>query len=502
MKLFTSNQMRQVDACAIQTYGIPSVILMEHAAYSIYQQCIPYINKKQRIHIVCGTGNNGGDGFALARILFQDGYQVSVQLVGDSEKCSSDCAVYYNICQKLHIPIDKCNETHDIIFDAIFGSGLSREVQGIYATTIEFINKSHKEVYSIDIPSGICANTGKKLGCAIQATHTFTLQLPKIGLYIGEGRKHANKISMCDILIPQQIIDEVECHTHLIQREDMISYLPNRQQNAHKGTYGKVLCIGGSESMSGAICMASLSALKAGCGLLTSAIPNCINDVFHYHVLEAMSISLQDKDGFIHESCLEQLNDIEKYTCALVGCGLGRQPYTSNVVRHIISKEMKLVLDADALYFLKDMMDEIHPQSEIIITPHMKEFSVLINQPLSQVLLDPRHYVHQFCKEHSNIILVLKSDTTIIAHKEEMYINTFGNNGLSVGGSGDVLAGVISGLLAQNNDPFKAAILGVFLHAYSADILLNTKSVYSMLPSDIIQTIEMTMKQLDGEKYD
>ncbi len=502
MKLFTSKQMKSADTAAITQYGIPSLLLMEHAAFAIFNQLIKRIHQNQRIHILCGTGNNGGDGFALARLLYQHNYKVSIQLVGDKQTCSNDCEVYYTICKNLEIPIEELSETHDIIVDAMFGIGLSRVIQDPYASLIKQMNTMNKKVFSIDIPSGVCADTGNILGCAVKATQTYTIQVPKVGLYLGEGRVRSGQISVCDIFIPQQCIDNTKSNIHLMAKENMYQYLPPRNATAHKGTYGKVLCIGGSETMSGAICMASLSALKSGCGLLTCAVPTCINDTFHHHVLEAMSIPLQDKDGYIHEACIPQLSQIESYTCTLIGCGLGRKAYTAKVVEEILNKPILTVLDADALYFIKDRMHLIHPQAQLIITPHIKEFATLINKPVSEVMNNSLALAQEFCLTHRNIVLVLKSSTTIIAYQDQVYINTYGNNGLSVGGSGDVLAGIITGLLAQHKQPLAASILGVFLHAYSADQLLNEKSVYSLLPSDIIHMIENTLKILDGENND
>lgn len=497
MKIVNRKQMNIIDSTATSMYNIDSLILMEHAGYGIYLDFIKRFSSDKKIIIVCGNGNNGGDGFVLARLLHLSGYQVAVSFIGNEAKLTKDAKINYESVKALKIDLNEQYDVYDIIIDCIFGTGLCRNIEGHYYDVIERINQLNKIIISVDIPSGIDSDTGCILGCAMKADITYTMQCGKVGLYLYPGRIYSGEVIVIDIFIPKALIDQCESTTYLIQKEDMRTLMPDRSVHSNKGSYGRVLCIGGSEGMSGAISMAAKSALKVGCGLMTCAIPSCIKDIVATNLLESMSIILNEKEGHISASSTSILQDkINQYTCILIGCGIGRSKDIEAIMELLLESDIPLIIDADGLYAFKQFMNAYKHRCNVILTPHLKEFSMLMDCKLSDVVEHTLDYVNEFCKLYPNFTLVLKSETTLIAQNHMRYINTYGNNGLAVGGSGDVLAGLISGLYAQLKNPLNSAILGVFLHAYSADQLLLNKSVYSILPSDIMSIVEEVMKEL------
>lgn len=497
MKLVNRKQMNSIDHDASSIYKINSLVLMEHAGNGIYLDFIKRFHKDQKIIIVCGSGNNGGDGFVLARLLHLSGYHVAISFVGKEEKLTSDAKTNYEIVQALAILFACDYENYDVIVDCIFGTGLCRDIDGKYRDVIERINTLNAIVVSVDIPSGINSDDAHIQGCAIKASLTYTLQCGKPGLYLYPGRLYSGEVVVINIFIPDQLLAQCNSSYYLIQKNEMQKLMPKRSIHSNKGSYGKVLCIGGSEGMSGAISMAAKSALNAGCGLITCAIPASISAIVANNVMESMSIVLPDVDGHIASSCLPLLAPkMNQYSCVLIGCGIGRSKDIEAVMELLLKSEVPMIVDADGLVALKPYLNLYPDRQNIIITPHLKEFATLTNQDVNEVIEHPLVCIDEFCKLYPGYTLVLKSETTMIAHQEQRYINTYGNNGLAVGGSGDVLAGLIAGLYAQKEETLTSAILGVFLHAYSADCLLVNKSVYSLLPSDIINIIADVMKEL------
>lgn len=500
MKLLSGKQMASVDKRAIEEYDIPSLQLMEQAGIQLYYAIKDMVSKDDRILIVCGSGNNGGDGYVLARLFYGEGYQIEL-LTLETKNLSEDCKVNLDFCADLHLDFTNEIKEHSVIVDAIFGTGLSRDVEGKYKDIIEKINASDAKVISIDIPSGIDSSNGKVLGVSVKADITLTLQTGKIGLYLYPGRMYSGKISVLDIGIPPILIDEVESNIYLSEKALMKDLLPKRSVHSNKGTYGKVLCVGGSSQMSGAISMAAIAALRSGCGLLTCAIPESIRSIVATNVLESMYLPLPEKNGQITNEATailkEQLNN---YSCILIGCGIGRSEDIADVLKVLLDSEIPLIIDADGLFALKELLPQYKHRKHLIITPHMKEFSRLINIDVDKIVDDPIKYGLQFTEEYPNITLVLKSETSFVMQGDTVYINTYGNNGLAKGGSGDVLAGIITGLNAQKQNELESCVLGMFLHAYSADLLLEEQTVYSILPSDLFKKIDVIIKGLEGDR--
>lgn len=498
MKLVTKHQMNEIDAKAIQGYQIPGLLLMEHAAYGMFQTLVKRIQPQTKIQVVCGMGNNGGDGLALARFLQIAGYSVCYSLVG-SHSMSPDCLANAQMVQAMNIPKSDTLEAVDVIVDAIFGTGFHGNIPESIKQWIEKINQHPATVYSIDVPSGILADTGECLEVAVVATETFTIHAGKVGLYVYPGSACAGKVTIIDLWVPPCLLEETESKYERMDLQMMKQYLPSRMAHSHKGSYGKILAIGGSSSMSGAISLASKAMFASGCGMVTCAVCQSIQKEVQTNVLEAMTIALPQKDGHIAFEAKAIIEEqLSRFDCVLAGCGLTKSEELRPLVEYLLQCELPLVLDADAIALAKPLLNQYATRTNLILTPHLKEFADLMDLPLELVEQHRMKVMEQFSERYPNMTLVLKSETTIVAQNDKRMVHGMGNNGLAVAGSGDVLAGIITGLLAQNGDVWKASCLGVALHGLTADLLLEEKSVYSMIPSNIIEALERTIRYVEN----
>ncbi|MGL4737767.1 MAG: NAD(P)H-hydrate dehydratase [Cellulosilyticaceae bacterium] len=505
MKLVTREQMKACDEEAINTYHIPSILLMEQAAYSVFQ--IMETLSPGLVTVVCGNGNNGGDGFALARQLFVwSKHQVRVVMVCEEEALSEDAKIYYRICQSMYIPVIEYNSKEydeqllkeaDYLVDALFGTGLTRPIKGSIYHMIEAINESKIPVISIDIPSGVCANTGKILGIAVKASKTVTFALPKIGLYVYPGIGHVGEVICTQIGIPKQILETINTSIRAITTEMVKNCLPERPIRSNKGTYGKVLVVGGQRGMSGAITLTAQSALKIGAGLVTAAVPRAIHEIVENKLTEVMSVPLSDIGGHLGIDAITELEgQLAMAKVVVVGPGMGRSPEMSSILREILKIEKPCIIDADGLFALKSILHQLEKrQAPVIITPHPGELSRLMDIPIGDLLEEPIEYTEAFAKKYG-ITVVFKTERTVISNGKETLINTTGNPGLAKGGSGDVLAGMIGGMLAQGVTPIEASMIGVYTHGMAADLLMARKSVYTLLPSDLIEELDQVFHHL------
>lgn len=494
MKLATKKQMNDLDQWAIAG-GIASIDLMETAARELYHYLSKRFDPVTRFHIVCGIGNNGGDGLALARLLSLNGYGVSVQIIGEFTAMSPDCKINFQRCLQHQISFREDIQNCDVIVDALFGTGLSHDIQEPFYSVIQQINQSNKTIIAIDIPSGIHADSGEKLKIAIQADLTLTIQNVKPGLLIYPGRDHAGQIQLVSLGLPESIVKQVPLNYQSIDMDLLSRTLPRRSVHSHKGSYGKVLCIGGNTHTAGAILLAAKSALRSGCGMLSVAIPQSLHEMFLRLLPEAMVLACQEYDHQIDDLLLIQ-NKLHQYDCCLIGCGLGRNKQHEKCIGMLLQTHLPLVIDADGLVALKPHLPVLKNRKQVILTPHLAEFASLMNTDIQDIMDHSYQYVQAFCATYPDVTLVLKSETTIIAQNKELVINTMGNSGLAVGGSGDVLAGIIVGMLAQTKDPMMASVLGVGIHAMCADRLKEVYTEYSMLPSDVIEEIPNTIKAI------
>ncbi len=509
MKLMTPQAMRQLDEKAIKEYDIPGILLMEHAAYALYKHLTSEF-KKESIVIVCGPGNNGGDGFALARLLKSfDDASVKVLMLASSDQLTADGKVYYNICQNLKVNLIAINEENKqlafdtldeakVIVDAIFGTGLTREITGIYKEVIASINEAKSYRLSVDIPSGIDGTTGKVMGICVKADYTITFAMPKLGLYRYPALLYTGEVEVADIGIPKPLMEKATTTTYSIEQEEMKSLLPQRPMRSHKGTYGKVLVIGGNLGMSGAVTLASLAAYKVGCGTVTACVPRAIVEIVEEKLTEVMTVGLPDTQGHFSKESAKQLEGlIPKYSVIAIGPGIGRGEAVVPLLTQVLISKQPCVIDADALYFINEVKELLpirkHPT---ILTPHPSEMARISGLSVEEILDDPIKAAKTFATAY-HVILVLKLERSIIADPSgNVYINRYGNSGLAKGGSGDVLTGVICGLLAQNLLGVDAAKLGCYVHAKAGDIAQKEYSEFCFLPSDLIHVFNKVFKEI------
>lgn len=512
MKVLSPEQMRQLDEIAIEKYKIPSIVLMENAAISVKEEILNLDKSFYRIIILCGVGNNGGDGFALARHLINEGFSVLVFTVGDIKKISEDALVNYNILKSLEVSIKNINDVsginhlskiiqgNDLIVDALLGTGLTGEVRPLMTKVIEAINSSKNYVISVDIPSGVNGNTGDINGIALQADKTVTLFLPKYGNILYPGASKNGELIIKSIGVRQSIVQDLNIKNEIIDHEMVKQLLPKRLSNSHKGTFGTAHIIAGSVGMTGAAILTCRAALRAGLGLLKLYIPESINSIISTNLPEVITVSLSEsRKGVIGLNNIPNiLEDIKKADVISIGPGSG----TSNELYEIINKiilnsEVPLVIDADGLNAISKNIELLkEKKSPAILTPHPGEMSRLIDKPIEEIEKNRVSIVREFAQEY-DVYLVLKGARTIIGSPHgDILINVSGNSGMATAGMGDILTGIITSLVAQGVPLLDATILGVYIHGYTGDIMSKRKGEYSLIASDIVEGISQVFKEL------
>lgn len=512
MKACFAEQMRKIDSAAVTNGGIPSIVLMENAALA----CVNELKhdfcdlKSRRVGIFCGKGNNGGDGFAIARHLYNEGVDVSVFLVCGTE-FSGDAEINFNIIRKMDVAIEIVTDTEnlkyiiksfDIVIDAIYGTGIRGTLQGITAEVIDEINHNAEYVLSVDIPSGINADSGEICGTCIKADKTVTFAAYKMGMLMFPGADYIGSVTVSDISIPQYIIDECETAAVVPDINFVKGIIPKRKNNSHKGDYGKLLIVAGSKGMTGAAYMAATAAVRVGCGLVTLGICESLNSVMEEKTTEVMTLPLPDINGHLSESASEKiLGVINNYDAVLIGPGLGRSGGVFSVVRSVlVNSKVPVIVDADAINVLsQDMSVLSNCNCNLIFTPHSMEMSRLTGLDVSYVDNNRLTVSKEFSEEYGATI-ILKGHHTVVTTPELMqYINITGNSGLAKGGSGDVLAGIVAALLACGIDEAYSAAAAVYIHGLAADIAVKEKNISSLLATDVIKSIPKVMKMIMGE---
>ncbi len=491
--IHTATTARNIDSAAIQSYKIPSLILIEHAATKCVKIIEKYIQKENRICILCGPGNNGSDGLAIARLLKQKYYDITV-LLPETKKLSDDEKIEFEMIKSLKIPY--CASTDykdfDVFIDCLFGNGLSRDITGIYEKIIHSVNEEHKLTISIDLPSGIDATSGNICGCAIKADYTISLDCYKQGQWLNEGLSHCGELSLVDIGIPEEL--HKNCVDSTIVIDKNIVQIPERKANSHKGSFGKALMIGGSQNMHGAIHMAASAAYHSGIGTLTLMAPDCIGDVLAIKDDFYMLLRAPSHDGCFDRKALELLkSNLNPYTIISIGNGMQKNHISDQMIQQVLKSDKTVVLDADCFGLLNKNIHLLKREATTVLTPHIKEMSDLTGIPLKDILENPIEHARNFSKEYPNCVLVLKSSITYIAYNKKVYVLNGQNPALAKGGSGDILCGIMTAMQGQCKDPLQAAISACYIHSQSA--ILNQDSA-SVMPDDIISNIGNTIKKL------
>lgn len=489
MKIFSAAQIKACDAYTIHAAGMRSAQLMERAAGKCAAWIAEQLPKDTLFVVLCGTGNNGGDGFAIARMLHQRGYGVKAFLLRMSDTLSPDCQENMQRLQNMDRELVGVVEAdtfitdiqqHIVIIDAILGTGLSRPTQGWLATFINQINHLPNRKIAIDIPSGLPADVIPEKDAAIlRVQDTLTFQFYKRTLLHPESGMLAGNIHLLDIGLDKTFINATHTQYCLTDEEDIAAIYRPRGQWAHKGTYGSTLLIGGSYGKAGAITLSARAALRAGAGLVTALVPACAYQILQTAVPEAMCRT----NGI---NVIEQIDGWEKMSAIGIGPGMGTDAATAQALSTFLdSCNMPVVLDADALNIIAaqpELLGKLPKGS--VITPHPKEFARLFGENTNSMIRVDHARIQAM---RYNIIIVLKGHyTAVITQEGECHYNSTGNAGMATGGAGDVLTGIITALLAQGYEPREAAIMGVYLHGLAGDIAAKELSQEALIAGDII----------------
>ncbi len=514
MKICTAEEVRELDRKTIEDVGIPGVVLMENAGLHIVRvirERYPDLHSK-RLLIVCGKGNNGGDGFVVARHVFNQEIDVQVALLTDKHKVKGDARGNLDIIEKMGIPIEEIASEEqmpaflnllqqaDIVVDAILGTGLNEAVRGFYKQIIESLNNAGKPVVAVDIPSGLHANSCVVPGRCIRADATVTFAAAKRALVMYPAAEYVGDLEVVDISIPKQMLDHSDIQVNILEAAEVRKAFPPRDPNTHKGTYGHVLVVAGSPGKSGAAMMTGNSALRSGAGLVTVAIPASLNIPLEIATFEVMTVSLPETEngGISAEACQDIMAASDKKQAAAIGPGLSTHPSTVELVHNLISGlAIPMVIDADGINAIAQQPDVLlQANAPIIVTPHPGEMARLAPGAHIQ---ENRIDVAQETARKYNVFLVLKGIRTVVASPDgDVYINPTGNPGMATGGTGDVLTGVIAGLLAQGMTPLDAATTGVFLHGLAGDLAAEEKGEYGLIAGDLMNTIPAAIQRVQG----
>jgi len=504
--------MRRLDALTIQRYGTPGHVLMERAgagATAVLLAQFPHA-RRRRVVICAGKGNNGGDGFVIARHLRRKGVRAEVVLLGKRTEVTGDAARMLAALPRTRWPITEITSTRDIdrlgatiedaalLVDAVFGTGLNAPVRGLPADVLHLMNASGVPIFAVDMPSGLDADRGVPLGVAVQAEATATFGFAKIGQVVYPGVDHVGALAVVDIGIAAEAVAEVHPRTHLLEARDAAALVPVRDAAAHKGTCGHVLVIAGSRGRTGAARLTAHAACRSGAGLTTLAGPASLNDILASGVPEAMTALLADTDGFVRfdEGGLRRLLDGK--TAVVVGPGIGTHEEAQKLVRFLLTEiDLPMVVDADALTCLAHDLSVLSaPRARVILTPHPGEMARLLGSDTAVVQEDRVSTARRFAVQHQ-CVLVLKGARSVIAAADgTVWINPTGNPGMASGGMGDALSGMLGGLLAQGLGCDDAARLGVYLHGEIADHVARGRGQIGLLASDVIEGIPAGLHRL------
>lgn len=489
--------MQKADAYTIHEIGVPSVVLMEHAAESMVNILEEGKVDCSKTLIVCGSGNNGGDGFAVARLLAQKGKSVVTVFVGKEASMSEECRLQCQIVKNMGIPVvaNIPEEEYSLIIDAVFGVGLCREISGHYAEVIRQMNAMAGTKAAVDIPSGVCSATGKVFGIAFEADLTVTFQCEKMGCALFPGKNYAGNVFIADIGIDTKIFENKKEIPYTLEALDLKERLPKRSADTHKGSYGKVLMITGSKGMAGAAYLSAKAAYTCGAGLVQIYTDEVNRSVLQGLLPEAIISVYQEYD----EASLKNMLGWADVVC--IGCGLGQTETSRKLLEGTLKNcQVPCVIDADGLNLLasqKELLSEC--ACDVILTPHMKEMSGLVGCSISEIAEHRFEVLEQFVEEFPVICALKDARTAVAQNGRSIFLNTAGNHAMAKAGSGDVLAGTITGMLAGHLDAFDAAVTGVLLHACGGDEARAELGSYSVLAQDLISGIQRCLKKVEDK---
>lgn len=514
LKVVTAEQMRQLDARATAEFGIPSLLLMENAGRAVAEVALRFLDdaSRGRVLVVAGQGNNGGDGFVAARHLHNAGVDVTVAYFGDRNKAGGDALTNMEIAEKMGIRIEgnpgdkfwkEAYPATDLVIDALLGTGVNGEVRQPLARVIDRINLFAPHgipIVAVDVPSGVDADTGSVLGEAVGADVTVTFALPKIGLVSYPGASKVGDLVIADISIPVHALRENDARTFLITDSDALLITAHRSPDAHKGTFGHCAIVAGSVGMTGAATLAAKGALRVGTGLVTLLVPESLNDIMEAKITEAMTIPIpQGRAWAFGMASLDRvLEYLQKWDSSVIGPGFGRDEDTLEFTLELLRRITKpAVVDADALFAVsRDVSVLRQCKAPLVITPHPGEMAALLGTTVTQVQSNRLETARSFAIEH-NVVVVLKGAGTVVAVPDgAAYINTTGTPGMATGGTGDVLSGMIGGLLAQNLSQSEAARAAVYLHGRAGELAAQKLGEAAMIAGDVADNIGAAIQEV------
>lgn len=515
MKLLKAEQMKEVDRRATEDFSIPSLLLMENAGLRVLETVRSMLGElfNARITILAGKGNNGGDGLVLGRHLINAGARVDIFLLGEPADPGSDAYVNYNILKKMAVSLlplrtdrdlERLTETFlssDLIVDAIYGIGFRGALGDFEARVVQLVNLSKAPVLAVDIPSGVEADTGQVHGMAIKADRTVTFALPKLGQVIEPGRAYGGDLVVADISIPAPLLEDAAFKLNLIDRAWVGRFIKPRAADSHKGTYGHVLVVGGSTGMTGAVIMASCAALRSGAGLVTAALPQSLLPILGASAREIMSRPLAQTNtaGISIEALPALKNLLETVSVCAIGPGMSRYSEANAILRFVLENSaVPVLIDADGINALEGDAGVLkNRQVPIVITPHPGEMSRLTGLTISDIQSNRLEIAGRYATTWG-ITVVLKGHQTIVAGPAgEVFVNTSGNAGMATAGSGDVLSGIIAGLIGQGLRPQDAAAAGVYIHGCCGDKAAETTGQRGLIAGDLIDRLPDILRDLE-----
>jgi len=520
MRILNAAQMREADRCTIEDIGIPSLVLMENAGRQVVaaMEAAYEARLEGRVAVLCGRGNNGGDGFVVARTLIQRGVDAAVFLIGSVAEVRGDARTNLDILGRLGATVveigdEQSWELHfseisqcSLIVDAIFGTGLTSALGGMMETVVADMNASGIPIVAVDLPSGLSADTPHLIGDCIDASMTVTLAAPKLPLVLPPGEAHAGDVVIADIGIPSDVLDGLDGpRIELLTPEQLRPLVEPRAPDSHKGDYGRVTVVAGSRGKTGAAHLAAMGALRSGAGLVTVATPGCCLPIVAAMAAEYMTEALADgKGGAVAGGAIETVLALQHDVIAC-GPGLGRDAGVAAFVRALVDRAtVPLVLDADALTVLADDPASLtgREDRDIVITPHPGEMARLVGSSVEEVQGNRIEMAGNFAASH-RVYVVLKGHRTIVATPEgHVFINPTGNAGLATGGTGDVLTGMIAAWLAQLLDAEAACRLAVFLHGAAGDLAEANVGQVAMTATDVVARLGEALNRLTGAEKD
>jgi NAD(P)H-hydrate epimerase len=517
MRVLNSAQMREADRRTIEEIGIPSLVLMENAGRQVVAaiEAIHGDLLDRQVAVLCGRGNNGGDGFVVARTLVQRGVDVAVFLFGRVADVRGDARINLEVLGRLGLTIVEVDDSQawelhfsevsdcSLIVDAIFGTGLNAPVSGLIESVIADVNESGITVVSIDLPSGLSADSAEPIGESVEADTTVTLAAPKLPLVLPPGERAAGDIVIADIGVPADVLEQVDGpRVELLTRASMRELITPRTADSNKGDFGRVLIVAGSRGKTGAAHLSAVGALRSGAGLVTVATPASCQAVVASMGPEYMTEPLDEANGGIDAGCVDRILELARDVIA-VGPGLGQGPATCDFITALVDRAtMPLVIDADGLNAFRAHPERLAGREgrDVIITPHPGEMARLVGMSTDEVQASRLEIARNFAVAH-HVYVVLKGHRTLIATPDEkVFINPTGNPGMATGGTGDVLTGMVAAWLAQLLDAEAACKLAVYLHGMAGDLAEADEGEVAMTSADLAGHIGDAILELTARR--